>query len=188
MATTIAIQRVTEPTNFEYADLPAICEVTLLEGSVTEAFQLMEAGLGTFVDVHAFNVEVADDTSLTFCTFELINPGRTFTWSLPYPIELLVQQAHARVFNVIERHTLLARLAHGDKHLYSFGHNYKAAKAAGMATAVLDRNGHSIEIGATCRYKSLSTGKEGTGWVCDLSKHPLRPIPAVRTIGSDTGL
>jgi hypothetical protein len=179
MTTTVTIQRVLEPSDSEYPDLPAICEVTLLEGSISEAFQLMEAGLGTFFDVHAFNVKIVNDTSLTFCTFEMINPGKTFTWSLPYPVELLVQQAHARVFNVIERHALLARLAYRDKHLHPFAQNYKSAQTAGKGLVVFDRNGDTIEIGAMCKYRSFSTGREGTGWVCDLSTHPLRPV-AVR--------
>jgi hypothetical protein len=176
MATTVVIQRVREPSNDEYPDLPAICVVTLLQGSVSEAARLMEAGLGAFFDVHAFNVTIVDDTSLTFRTFELINPVKTFIWSLSYPVEMLVQQAQARVFNVIERHMLLARLAHDDKRLHPFAHSHKTAKAAGEAPVIMDRNGHAIEIGATCRYLSQATGREGTGWVCDLSEHPLRPI------------
>lgn len=176
MATTVAIKRVREPSNDEYPDLPAICDVTLLQGSVTEAAQLMEAGLGAFFDVHAFNVTIVGDTALSFCTFELINPGKTFTWSLSYPVEMLVQQAQARVFNVIERNMLLARLANGDRRLHPFAHSHKKAKAAGKAPIIRDRNGNAIEIGATCRYLSQATGREGTGWVCDLCDHPLRPV------------
>lgn len=150
-------------------DVPVAVTLATEPQNTTAAFEMVEAGLGTFSSIGAFNVRALSPGTIQFATFGHVALGQRFIWNHSVEIERIIIEAQAKIENVIERSTLLA--LRGVKSCRCNGF-----EPAALLPPVLDRKGAVVQFGDWCRFSIPETGRSGIGWISSLNCHPIRPI------------
>lgn len=150
-------------------DLPLSITLSTASEHTSNVIEMMNASLGQFARINAFNIRVVSAGIITFSTFDNVMLGDQFRWADSVFIEQMLHQAHAKIENVIERSTLLAL-----RDLKASGWNGTDPDA--HSTTIFDGKGVLIRIGDWCRFSFADTGRAGIGWINHLGSHPVRPI------------
>ncbi|WP_194713067.1 hypothetical protein [Noviherbaspirillum soli] len=150
-------------------DLPVAVTLATEPQHTAVAFEMVEAGLGAFSSIGAFNVRAPSSGTIQFATFGHVALGQRITWNHSVEIERIIIEAQAKIENVIERSTLLAL-----REAKSWRCN--DVDPAALLPPVLDRKGAVVQFGDWCRFSIPETGRRGIGWIISLNCHPIRPI------------
>lgn len=150
-------------------DLPVAVTLATAPKHTAAAFELVEAGLGAFSSIGAFNIRAPSPGTIQFATFGHVALGQRFTWNHSVEIERIIIEAQAKIENVIERSTLLAL-----REVKSWRCN--GVDPAALLPPVFDRKGGVVQFGDWCRFSISETGRNGIGWISSLISHPVRPI------------
>lgn len=148
-------------------DLPIAVTLSTLPQHAATAAEMMDAGLGEFARIDAFNIRVLSAGIIQFATFDIVPPGHRFIWNYPVEIERRILQARIKIENVIERNMLVAQRKRNA---------YQGKVGDSESPPIFDRKGAMVHIGDWCRFAFPETGRKGIGWIANLGSHPVRPI------------
>jgi hypothetical protein len=134
---------------------------------------MVEAALGAFSAIGAFNVRAISPGTIQFATFGHVALGQHFTWNHSVEIERITIETQAKIENVIERNTLLALREVKSWQCYG-------VDPAALLPPVLDRKGAVVQFGDWCRFSIVETGRRGIGWISSLNCPPSDQLEFVR--------
>ncbi len=158
-------------------DLPCTYTATVHGGTVNTVIDMMNANYGTFSKTEAFNIEAISDIQVQFVTFQGASVGQKFEWHHSFIVQTLISRAEAKIFNLIERRARLALMAVIDpKPVYARCHWWDHVHPDPALLKLFDKNGVEVKIGDACRFRISETGREGTGWIAELSANAICPI------------
>ncbi|HGL4257938.1 hypothetical protein [Burkholderia multivorans] len=163
-------------------DLPVEYTALVHGGTVAEALALMDADCGEFRSIEAFNIERISDTEVGFTSFVSFSVRR-FEWSDSLEQEKLKTIIDGKVFHYIQRRQRVALMAAVAPRLSYFrGFWWERVHADPDLPQILDKHGHRVQPGQYCRFERRVDDRvlRGTGWIRDLSAHPIRPIAIVQ--------
>lgn len=150
-------------------DLPVVVTLAMAPQHTAATVAMVEAGLGEFFPIGAFNVRAILPGTIQFATFGHVALGQRFTWNHSLEIERIIDEAQARIENVIERSTLLAL-----REVKSW--RFSGVDPDAILPPVFDRQRRVVQFGDWCRFSIAETGRRGIGWISSLTCHPVRPI------------
>jgi hypothetical protein len=133
---------------------------------------MITASLGKFARTGASRTRIISPGIIEFSTFDVLTVGDRFTWADSVLMEKMLNQAHAKIENVIERNAHVALM---ELMTFRTGH----ASSFGSEAALLpiqDNKGVVVKIGDWCRFSLPASGRTGIGWISQLGCHPIRPI------------
>lgn len=149
-------------------DLPVTVTLSTHPQHAATAAEMVEAGLGEFARINAFNIRVLSAGIIQFATFDIVTPGHRFIWNYPVGIERRIIQARIKIDNVIERNMLVAR---SERNAFQCKEGDSESPPP-----IFDRKGAVVHIGDWCQFLFPDTGRRGIGWITNLGSHPVRPI------------
>jgi hypothetical protein len=133
---------------------------------------MITASLGKFASIGVCHTRIISPGMIEFSTFDVLSVGDHFIWANSVWMERMLNQAHAKIENVIERNAHVALM---ELMTFRTGHAGSFRSEAGLPS-IKDNKGAVIKIGDWCRFSLPASGRTGIGWICQFGCHPIRPI------------
>jgi hypothetical protein len=153
-------------------DLPLTVTLETSHEHTLTVVDMVTASLGKFSRIGASHTRIISPGMIEFSTFDVLSVGDHFTWADSVWMERMLNQAHARIENVIERNTHV-----GLMELMTFRTGYAGSLGSEAALPpIKDKKGAVVKIGDWCRFSLPASGRTGFGWISQLGCHPIRPI------------
>jgi hypothetical protein len=153
-------------------DLPVTVTLETSHEHTLMVVDMITVGLGKFARIGASHTRIIAPGMIEFSTFDVLSVGDHFTWADSVWMERMLNQAHARIENVIERNTHVALME-----LMTFRTSHAGSLGSEAALPpIKDNKGAVVKIGDWCRFSLPASGRTGIGWISQLGCHPIRPI------------
>jgi hypothetical protein len=153
-------------------DLPVTVTLETSREHTLMVVDMITASLGKFARIGASRIRVLSSGMIEFSTFDVLTVGDHFTWSDSVWMEKMLNLAHARIENVIERNVHLALM---EFMTFRTGHVGSFRSEAALPP-IKDKKGAVLKIGDWCRFSLPASGRTGIGWISQLGCHPIRPL------------
>jgi hypothetical protein len=153
-------------------DLPVTARLETSREHTLTVVDMMTASLGEFARIGASRIRIISPGMIEFRTFDVLSVGNHFTWADSVWMERMLNLAHARIENVIDRNVHLALME-----LMTFRTGHAGSfRSEAVLPLIKDKKGDVVKIGDWCRFSLPASGRTGIGWIGQLGCHPIRPI------------
>ncbi|MFJ7794623.1 hypothetical protein [Pseudomonas sp. NPDC096950] len=163
-------------TDDDSVDSPWVYTAQVLNGSMTDAEQMLLCELGGSEALEAFSIE-CEGTTLTFLSFNRVDIGTRFEIGNSVDAAKQAAKKRAETVNELERLTTRAFMElFPAKPIYLRGFWWERIHPDPDLRPLLDVNGNLIQVGLRCAFKSEQTGEWIEGWVKQIGSHSERPV------------
>jgi hypothetical protein len=153
-------------------DLPVTVTLETSREHTLMVVDMITVSLGKFARIGASHTRIISPGMIEFSTFDVLSVGDYFTWADSVWMERMLNLAHARIENVIERNAHVALME-----LMTFRTGHAGSFRSKVALPPIKDNKEAvIKIGDWCRFSLPHSGRTGIGWISQLGCHPIRPI------------
>lgn len=153
-------------------DLPVTVTLETSREHTLTVVDMITASLGKFARIGASRIRIISPGMIEFGTFDVLSVGDHFAWADSVWMERMLNLAHARIENVIERNTQLALI---EVMTFRAGHAGSFQSDAALPP-IKDIKGAVVKVGDWCQFSLPASGRTGIGWISQLGCHPTRPI------------